>query len=112
MKKNKIVVLNRLTNKELADIDVFENLVGDKYSQFSILYEIISGNNFIYYIDDITCKIDKKEVSFKIKLNKKFGKKLQDIYDENVKNISGSSTIVSCDKKDDKEIVISVGFIE
>ena len=111
MKKNKIVVFNRLTSSELADVEMFENLVGDKYFQFSVLYEIISGNDFIYYIDDITCKIDRDIVIFKIELNKKFNKKMQDIYDQNVKSVSGNNTIITCKKIDDKTITIAVGFI-
>ena len=111
MKKNKIVVFNRLTSSELADVEVFENLVGDKYFQFSKLYEIISENDFIYYIDDIMCKIDKDTVYFKIILNKKFNKKMQDIYDQNVMTAAGNNTIITCKQKSDKEIVIGIEFM-
>ena len=64
MKKNRIVVFNHLTESELDDVSLFEGLVGNHYDKFRILYNIISTNNIIDSVNDVTCKLGKSTTEF------------------------------------------------
>ena len=79
MKKDRIVVFNRLTSKDsLGDVEAFETLVGSHYQKFRCLYDVISQCTFFRHIEDIQCKLGKgTDVVFKIKLNKEFNSSME-----------------------------------
>ena len=110
MDRSRIKVFNRLTSEteELEDVDVFEDLVGGGYPRFCYLYEIISRNDFIDYIDDITCRVYSDRVEFRIKLNTKITKKVQNLIDRNVKESSGLQCDLYCNEKNSNTLLMIV----
>ena len=108
MKKSMIVVFNRITGRELDDVSLFAGLVGEHYDKFCVLYSIISQDDFIDYIDDITCKMYDEEIDFNVELNTKFVKKLQKKLDENILNTAGNSYKIKCEEKDAQNLILSI----
>jgi hypothetical protein len=78
MKRNRIVVFNRLTDNELEEVSMFENLVGDHYNKFCFVYDIISEHSIIKNIDDISCKISDGGLKFNIDFHSKINKKIKE----------------------------------
>lgn len=62
MIKNRIVVFNRLTDSELADCSMFEELLENHYHKFVYFYEIISESDIIENIETISCKSANRHV--------------------------------------------------
>ena len=110
MDRSRINVFNRLTSEDekLEDVDVFEDLVGDGYPRFCYLYDIISKNDFIDYIDDIKCRVYTDRVEFKIKLNIKMTRKIEKIIDNNVKDTAGLQCDFYCHEKKSDVLVMTV----
>lgn len=110
MDRSRINVFNRLTSdtEELEDVDVFEDLVGDGYPRFCYLYEIISKNDFIDYIDDISCRVYSDRVEFRIKLNTKITKRIQNLIDRNAREASGAQCDLYCNEKNSSTLVMAV----
>ena len=110
MKKNRIVVFNRVTCGDKLDVvSVFENLAGSHFDQFCLLYDIISSNHLIDYIDDIFCKIGKNEITFNAILNTFDGKKIKHEMKSITKNEKYNEVILSL--KDETQIIISVPLV-
>lgn len=55
MVKDRIVVFNRLVDKEIADCSVFEELLENHYHKFVYFYSIIESDDLIEYIEDVSC---------------------------------------------------------
>ena len=84
MKRNRIVIFNRLTDHELEEVSVFENLVGDHYDKFCRIYEIISDKNIIKNIIDISCKIGNDDIKFIIDFQSKISKKIREYFIDSI----------------------------
>lgn len=110
MDKSRIKVFNRLTSEDevLEDVDVFEDLVGDGYPRFCYLYDIISKNNFIDYIDDISCRVYSERVEFRVKLNRKITRKIENLIDKNVKETAGQQCDFFCNEKNSNTLIMIV----
>ena len=109
MKKNRIVVFNRLTSHdELDDVSVFEELVGKHYDKFCYLYDVVSTGDFIEHVNDISCKISDGKVRFNIKLNVECTKKVMHELDENIRDCSMGGLYIKSKKDGRKEIILSV----
>ena len=109
MKKNRIVVFNRLTSHdELADVSTFEDLVGNHYDKFCYLYEIVSEGDFIDNVKDIKCKISDNRIRFVITLTKECTKKIIHELDESIRDNSLGDLYIKLKKENRHEIVLSV----
>lgn len=110
MDRSRINVFNRLTseNEQLENVDVFEDLVGNGYPRFCYLYDIISRNDLIDYIDDISCRVYTERVEFRIKLNTKITRKIEKLIDKNVKETAGLQCDFYCHEKNPSTLVMSV----
>lgn len=110
MKKNRIVVFNRVTcGDRLDDVSVFEELAGSHFDQFCLLYDIISSNHLIDYIDDIFCKIGKNEITFNALLEANNCKKVKSEIKTITKNEKYDEVVLTL--KDETHIIISVPIL-
>ena len=109
MKKNRIVVFNRLTSHdELADVSAFEDLVGNHYDKFCYLYDIVSTSDFLDHVNDIKCKLSEDAIRFVITLNTECNKKILHELDENIRDNSRGNLYIKCKKESRKEIILAV----
>lgn len=70
MNKNRIVVFNRLTDSELADCSMFEELLENHYHKFVFFYTIMSDSDLLQHVDQISCKpVNKQELDIIITLD-------------------------------------------
>ena len=70
MNKNRIVVFNRLTESELADCSMFEELLENHYHKFVFFYTIMSDSDLLQHVDQISCKpVNKQELDIIITLD-------------------------------------------
>lgn len=77
-----ISIFNRLTDNELADYHLFENILDNHYGKFKYFYYIIRELD-ITKVNRITCKIvSDSELLFSIKSNKRTVKKYLCTYDD------------------------------
>lgn len=58
MKSDLINIFNRLTSSELADYNLFSEILENHYEKFKYLYSLLEGVN-LKKIDDITCNTNK-----------------------------------------------------
>ena len=62
MVKDRIVVFNRLVDKEIADCSVFEELLENHYHKFVYFYSIIESDDLIEYIEDVILRSSRRSI--------------------------------------------------
>lgn len=94
MKKNRIVVFNRLVDNKLQDLEFFETLLQDHYRKFTYGYCILANNDVIEKVQDIECECKKHELDFLVKFEENITKDLLKIIEED------SAIAFGCEKFD------------
>lgn len=108
MVKDRIVVFNRLTDSRLADCSLFEDLLENHYQHFIQAYDIISLNNLIDKVDDITCKTKKDQLELIISFKKKIDDDVEDIIATNISEAATQTFTVESEVHGTKEIRLRI----